>query len=326
MDALDELGASAAKDYVANQSYTLDLDEDATKEEIQSKNAEIVNELNSVIDGMSNQLDSLTVGATIDDSEYLDKLNEMLEAGTITASQATAILQSVGYEPKILYKKAEGPAMTGSISMKASDAIATALGVSNGSSIGSIDFETTDNTMTVPYIASVEKTGGSSIVSRANKTGGSKTANKSSGSGSSSKDKKNANDEIERYHHIKNVLEDLEHELNLISDAKDRAFGSAKLKLIDKEIAKYQDLLSAQESYLSEIKANYESDKAVMAGYGATFDEFGNISNYVELMTAQLEKYNSALTDEAEEEYENFKSALELYEESQDLYKEQIEQ
>jgi hypothetical protein len=322
------LGASAAKDYVANQSYNLGLDENATKEELQSKSEEIVNELNSIIDGMSNQLDSLEVGATIDDSEYIDKLNEMLEAGTITVTQANAILQSMGYEPKIQYKTGKGPEMTGTVSMTASGKLAEAYGVGNGDELGTVDFKMEQSTLSVPYIASVAKTGGSSIVSSANKTGGSKTANKSSGSGGSdsSKTKKNANDEIERYHHIKNVLEDLEHELNLISDAKDRAFGSAKLKLIDQEIAKYQDLLSAQESYLSEIKANYASDQAVMAGYGATFDEFGNISNYVELMTVQLEKYNSTLTDEAEEEYENFKSALELYEETQDLYKEQMEQ
>ena len=45
--------------------------------------------------------------------------------------------------------------------------------------------------------------------------------------------KKNKNEEIERYHKINNQLEDMEHQLDQVEKAKDRAFGKNKLKLMD---------------------------------------------------------------------------------------------
>lgn len=320
MSSLDELGQLAAKDYISNlkiskqNGYT-----DANNNVLGFDVEEVRNQLNTLIDEISAQDSQIEIGATVDVSDVINKLNQAAQAGQISADQIQAALNSIGYTAELGSETARVPhsyEITGSFDID---------GEQRGFSANYTSYEE----VTVPTINgnTVRKAGLSNSVNAGNRTGGSHTSGGNSGSGSgSSKDKKNANDEIERYHRIKNVLEDLEHELNLISDAKDRAFGSAKLKLIDKEIAQYKSLLSAQEEYLSEIKANYASDQAIMAGYGAVFDENGTIVNYTELMTAQLNKYNAALTDTAEEEYENFKKALELYEESQDLYKEQMEQ
>lgn len=135
---------------------------------------------------------------------------------------------------------------------------------------------------------------------------------------------KKLDDEIDRYHEIKELIEDVESALNDLSTAKDRAFGTRKLDLIDQEIDKYKEELSLQEEYLRQIKENYAHDQAVMRGYGRTFDELGNISNYEELVTGQINAYNGALDDAASEAYDNFKNALSLYEESNDLYRDQL--
>lgn len=320
MSSLDELGQLAAKDYISNlkiskQNGYTDKNNNVLGFDVE----EVRNQLNTLIDEISAQDSQIEIGATVDVSDVINKLNQAAQAGQISADQIQAALNSIGYTAELGSETARVPhsyEITGSFDI-------------DGEQRGFTANYTSYEEVTVPTINgnTVRKAGLSNSVNAGNRTGGSHTSGGNSGSGSgSSKDKKNANDEIERYHRIKNVLEDLEHELNLISDAKDRAFGSAKLKLIDKEIAQYKSLLSAQEEYLSEIKANYASDQAIMAGYGAVFDENGTIVNYTELMTAQLNKYNAALTDTAEEEYENFKKALELYEESQDLYKEQMEQ
>jgi hypothetical protein len=52
------------------------------------------------------------------------------------------------------------------------------------------------------------------------------------------KNKKKYSDEIDRYHEIKELLSDVNRELDKISKAKERAFGADKLALMDKEIAK----------------------------------------------------------------------------------------
>ena len=76
----------------------------------------------------------------------------------------------------------------------------------------------------------------------------------------SKKDLKSIDDEIDRYHEIKEVLEDLDRSYNNISKQKDRAFGKNKIKLINEEISALEDLVDAQKVYLNEIEEKLKSD------------------------------------------------------------------
>jgi hypothetical protein len=51
---------------------------------------------------------------------------------------------------------------------------------------------------------------------------------------------------LDRYHEIKEELADIERGLNKLAKAKDRAFGQAKLDLLDAEIAKQKELNNAE--------------------------------------------------------------------------------
>ena len=144
-----------------------------------------------------------------------------------------------------------------------------------------------------------------------------------SSTGGSQKSKKKASDEIERYHVVKEQLEDIEQELDRISKAKDRAFGGDKLKLMDDEIAKTQELLDKEQEYFDQINANYGPDRKALEAYGAKFDANGALINYDSLMNAQINAFNSSLSDEAEENYNNFKELIDKYEETDDLLAEQ---
>ena len=137
--------------------------------------------------------------------------------------------------------------------------------------------------------------------------------------GSKKKDKKTKDDEIERYHEIRNTIEDLNKQLDETNKKKDRAFGKGKLKAYDDEIGKLNELKDAQEQYLDEINSNLNKDKNAILKYGVKFDENGNISNYDEVMEAQLNKFNKKRTEKAEKEYEEFKKLIEQYEETHDL-------
>ena len=153
--------------------------------------------------------------------------------------------------------------------------------------------------------------------------GGKKGGGGGGGGGSKKKDAKKASDEIERYHEIKEVISDLERQYDRINKARTRAFGMEAVDLMDQEIDKTEELITAQKKYLSEIQANQKKDKSALATYGATFDKEGRITNYDEIMSQQLAKFNASRTEAAEEAYEEFKKILEQYEETQNLLEEQ---
>lgn len=147
--------------------------------------------------------------------------------------------------------------------------------------------------------------------------------------------KKAPTDEKDRYHVVKNQLEDLEKQYDKLSKAKDRAFGKARIKMLDQEIAKQKQQMEKQKQYIKEINDYYAKDQMAILKYGANFDANGTITNYDAIMDAQLAKYNKAVdvfnsksTDDeaakeefekAEKAYEEFKKVLEQYEETQDL-------
>lgn len=180
------------------------------------------------------------------------------------------------------------------------------------------------------------------------KTGGgishSKTTNgKKSGSSSSKekKDKKSAEKETERYHEITALIEDYTRELDKAGKAKDRAFGPKKLKAMQAEIAAQAQLNAATEEHIREIREWLEIDKARIAAQGATFDEYGNISNYTDLMQQHIDAYNAAVAaynaseqsdsdkeamEAAEKAYQDFMDQLSQYEETNNLLQEKLDE
>ena len=157
------------------------------------------------------------------------------------------------------------------------------------------------------------------------KLGGAKT--------SSSKDKtKKLDEELDRYHEIKEVLEDINREQDRLGKAKDRAWGGKRIALIQQEIDKTEEAIAAQEEYIRQIEAQAGTSKGAIAAYGATFDEYGRITNYSELIAQQVAIYNAAIAsgvdsqiEAAEKAYEAFKKALSDYEETADLLEEEYE-
>lgn len=180
------------------------------------------------------------------------------------------------------------------------------------------------------------------------KTGGgishSKTTNgKKSGSNSSKekKDKKSAEKETERYHEITALIEDYTRELDKAGKAKDRAFGPKKLKAMQAEIAAQAQLNAATEEHIREIREWLEIDKARIAAQGATFDEYGNISNYTDLMQQHIDAYNAAVAaynasgqsdsdkeamEAADKAYQDFMDQLSQYEETNNLLQEKLDE
>ena len=136
-------------------------------------------------------------------------------------------------------------------------------------------------------------------------------------------------DEIERYHENTRQLERLTRALEKVSTAKDRAFGKHRLALIDDEIEATEALVQQQRALLAETREYLKQDFAEIQQYGFTYDEFGELTNYDEVMKAQIDKYNAVVAtgnaaqiEQAKKEYEEFKENMEQYEETLTAYEE----
>lgn len=133
-------------------------------------------------------------------------------------------------------------------------------------------------------------------------------------------------DELERYHEINEVISDLEKEMDKLSDAKDRAFGDNKTKLLNKEIKLLNEQIAANQELERQMKSNLRLDQNKLSKYRASFDEQGRITNYEELYKQEVDKYNAAITaynlgaltddqlDIAKENFDNFKDEIAQYE------------
>ena len=256
-----------------------------------------------VIDDVANNLGGLDTSFTLnaDTQPALDELvtltNEALRAGQMTQGEMEAMFASMGYSPEVTWTTVPAPdthtVTTGEIKWQ-------------GIPLGEIYSDLTNkNEVAVPQIGDKDKNGTTSFT----KIGGSTKSRASAGKKApSSKGGSNSKKEAERYHEIKNVVEDINKELDALGKAKDRAFGKDKLALMDQEIAKLEDMKAAQSQYLKEIEKFYAQDKKAVAKYGAEFDEAGRIINYDEYM--KKHGANEAAVE-----------ALEQYEETYDLLK-----
>ena len=135
-----------------------------------------------------------------------------------------------------------------------------------------------------------------------------------SGGGGGKKSTKKASKEIDRNHEIKAKISVLANDYDKISKAKDRAFGPSRLKYIDQEIAKLDQLQKSQKSYLEALEGNVFDDKNALSVYGVQFNEDGTIKNPEDIVDQWVKAFNAEkLTDE---QYQERMDAFSQYEES----------
>lgn len=309
VSALEELQQAAAKDFIIN----LDISENAKTNMV------------SMIDSFISQAEmqaqgiELDVGANLDLASYTDQLNKMLEAGDITADEVKKTFAAIGYAVDIKTTKKE---VTNTSQFVMDDPI------SGKQWKGSI---TNTSVMDVPYIAGegtaqtgqeiTTSTGDNVTVGYKEKgtgftyTGGADTKAELAANiqKESLKNAKRIEDEIKRYHELKEILSDLEREYKRISDAKNRAWGPDKLAYMKQEQAILEKQLTTQQDLVNAMKKDVNRDWDVLAKYGAGRDLHGRITNYEELYQTQINKYNISHN---KEEYEKFVKAIEQYEAS----------
>lgn len=293
----------------------------------------VQSEINTCFTQIQEAANKLQLDPKFDTTEAIASLNALISAFGFTAEQAQAFVASMGFdaeiesEPTPVTSHEEAVVYTSNIDEHGHHL--------DPPSVVPIDTTTMVNVPTVKTLDwSGKEYGGKTTDLTTNPTTTNNSGGSGNGGGGSSytpPPPKEYKDEIERYHVIKQKIEDLEEVMEHLAKAKERAFGTSKLELMDQEIEKYDEMIDLQNQYLDEINKYWEEDRALIASYGAEFDETGVITNYDEIMKRQIDKYNSSIgkneeADEAAEEaYDDFIEALEQYEETNNLRQDELE-
>jgi hypothetical protein len=349
------------------------------------KFSELPNGLQTAITNMQDIIANtkLDIGETIelnsdniDTTGFLDACNEVIANANMTADQANAYFDALGFETNFVTEPQLQTQRVPEYVTETIDEGSTTVTLDDGTEVPMVKTRTrtyqdgyyeaegmvdaiamatsTDGSTQVPQIQSIRKkpTGSANNYSSKN-SGGTKTpgGNSSGGDKKAKKEsKKNVKTETDRYHVLENQLENLTSQYDAISKAKDRAFGKAKLALMDQEIAKQKQIIAKQKEYLDAAKKNLSTDASALGKYNANIVD-GVVTNYDQVVASQVQKYNdavdkyNALSAEAQEkldeewsnkkdengqyysgyldyyerQYQEFTDALSQYEETQDL-------
>ena len=317
-EAIGRLRAAAAEDIV--QSFH--LEDDGTTDYLIDKAREL-----ATMD--------IQPYANIDDQEFIDTLNAMLESGQMSVKQLNSYLNDFNVDPDLTYDTHEETAFK----ISAQHIPIKILGYD----IGGVDIPEMEiaSVTKVPHINSLTS-GGSGSYTTSTHTGSNRSGSNGSGSGGSGsgssytpKIKDLIDDEIDRYEVIDTKLDAVSNDLDRIADAQDRLTGSKlisnmteQISLLEKQRDLEKEKLSIQQQEALELQ-----DK--LSGYGISFDSEGFMSNYATVYQNMKDKVNdlvnqyNATSDEEgqealDEQYDDAYDAFQKFEEVAERYDELI--
>ena len=371
---------------------------DAIVVEVLFNNEEIMSQftgLEELYNEFKNDIESAEIGATLDNSAFINSLDEMLEKGLLTVGDINKLFDSMGLEAQYATETVDTPTQVPNYETieHVEELEPTYIGEGEdqrtitsyrkwsetrqmedktlpGSMVtAAVDMASSATGATRPKLTGGTKkaTGSMNNYSKSN-AGGKPAGGKSGGGGSKAKEPtkketKNPTDEKDRYHVIKEQLDDLSQAYDRVNKAKDRAFGANKLAGIKAEQKILKEQIDAQDEYLKQIKEMgkydvnnlqhgkekgfaidgewYATGGLSYYGLDAQFDENGVLTNYDQIVEAAVAKYNEAvayyngLTGEqqendktlefAEKQYSSFMDLLKQYEETNNLLQDEVD-
>lgn len=315
--AEDDINALERLRTAAGSQVLIDVALNTDNEELKGQINKVLNDLEAA------DLQDIEFGVSIDEVEalnsYTDMLNEMLRMSEITAEDASDALNNINFNPDIDW-----------VEIPYTDADLSRVDVNGNISMPVPQPDGSFKMQDIPYSTFQEaQAAGQDIIkfpvinkkgtkSKGGVNSGASTGHKGGGGGGGrrgggggrgrefrkidrtekdEKQKKKAEDEIERYHKVRNELQDIEKELSLIGKAKDRAFGRNKIRQIDAETASLKKQSETQKKYLSEIQGWLEKDNAKAKEFGFEINGEGLVTNYEENMKRLIDKVNSDYDD-----------------------------
>lgn len=135
---------------------------------------------------------------------------------------------------------------------------------------------------------------------RAEKPGGGGGGRGGGGGGGRGREARRANkinkqDNIERYHEINNVIDDLADAYKRLNKEEERAWGKNRINAMQQETKILKDQIAAVEEKIRQAREWKDKDLSAALSAGWTFDSNGNVNNYDEFLNSQIDKYNAAI-------------------------------
>lgn len=244
----------------------------------------------------------LEVGATIDDTDFLAKCVDLVDKCGLTADQASAALSAMGVDAKLVKHEQTTP--------PTQEEIAASGGI----------YVPDPATGEKKYIAAsgsatIEKTGdkyvwwtlegatynGKGVTGGGNGgTGGGGRRRGGGGGGGGGREARRANhvtkdDYVERYHEIDNAIDDLADAYDRLNNQQDRAWGKNRIAAMKEQEGIIKKQIAATEEKIRQAEEYLKLDKEAAEAAGWIFGDDGNVVNYDEFMSAQVDKYNDAI-------------------------------
>ena len=317
--SFEELRDAAMVDYVTH----LDIiaPDQATVDGIRNQLLDMVNDVQSQ--------STIEFGAELD-TAYVDQLNEMLRNGQITEQQMNEVLGGIGYHPNVRYEKKMGPETRTEHTIKGK--------------IGNLEVpiasyvDVSRSEVQYPVIEGGSSTDGSSTGTAPTYIGRPKTSgiNYSNGAGRAAKSgsKKDPDsmdaveEELDRYHDINIILQQIETDLERLDKQKEKLFGSDLVENLNQQLKVLDRQIDATNKKIEIAKGEAAELRGELAGYGAKFNGDGTLANYAEIYTAQLNYVNSLIArynSMSATQQEGFKDTVETAKENFDKFVESIE-
>ena len=272
----------------------------------------------------------IEVGADLNNQAFLDKLSDMVTQAGMTAEQATAYLASMGIDAEIEtvpedIKTVKTTRQYWVPPTYTTNPIPNVGGTSEPETYNELvvdtpghfepveensEEEASPNAWSLKVTSAHKSSGGNFKYKNASHGAGSKGAGAPSkgsgkgGGGGGGKDKKKTTKEPakkkfeeDRYHNIKSAIDEVAKALERVNKLKDRAYGKAKLKYMDQEIAKLKDQVRLQNEYIKQAETYLKMDRAKLEGLGmgAEFTDEGRLINYEQVLSNLVDKYNDAV-------------------------------
>lgn len=287
-EAAERVEKALLEDMMGNElfnkeiSINFDVDQDGVTDQLTT--------VGTLLNNFGDQYADKEIGFTVtaDDEPAIAALNQLLASGAMTADQMNDLLATIGWAPEITYQTADGK------SSFSGEQIQTMIGDGTATKVvGTSNFQI-GGQIYIPIIGSVKKTGGgaSSIPSGSRRGGG--------GGGGGNREARRANkinkkDNIERYHEIDNVIDDLADTYERLNKEEDRAWGKNRINAMQQETKILKDQIAAVEEKIRQAREWKKQDLSAALSAGWTFDANGNVNNYDEFLSSQIDKYNAAI-------------------------------
>ena len=300
--------------------------------------------------------DSITVGTNLDESGITAGLEQMINNIGLNVDQARALLD-------LLNVDAEVNTATDEVKVNKTYTGVTPVfesipspypennlmyGIASTPSATSVKYDPTfteveDVTPAVGTgvkITNATKTGGgkvkfqnSSPIKSSNKTsgGGGKKSNSGSTKASTPKTKNLNQDKLDRYHDINIKINGLSKSYERLQKVQDKLTGKELIENLNKQLAILEKQRDAYKQKIQLAKQEAAEIRNSLAGYGASFDANGEISNYAALMVQAQKNLNDVIgwynglsadaqddaadkkVDAAQEEYDKIKELVTDY-------------